>query len=40
MFFLKLSPGHLSALENDVKYQLNPALTADQIATSLLTSIR
>ncbi|XP_068751589.1 nuclear pore complex protein Nup160-like isoform X2 [Montipora capricornis] len=35
----ELSPGHLSALENDVKYQLNPALTAEQIATSLLTSI-
>ncbi|XP_015761329.1 PREDICTED: nuclear pore complex protein Nup160-like [Acropora digitifera] len=35
----QLSADHLSALENDVKYQLNPALTAEQIAISLLTSV-
>ena len=28
------------AFDNDVKYQLNPAITADHIATFLLTSVR
>ena len=37
---MKLSPEHLSALENDVMYQLNPALTAEQIAVYLLTNVR
>ncbi|CAH3152521.1 unnamed protein product [Pocillopora meandrina] len=35
----QLSPEHLSALENDVMYQLNPALTAEQIAVYLLTNV-
>ncbi|XP_020630293.1 nuclear pore complex protein Nup160-like [Orbicella faveolata] len=35
----QLSAEHLSSLENDVKYQLNPALTADQIAVYLLTNV-
>ena len=38
--FIQLTLEQMLAFDNDVKYQLNPAITADHIGTFLLTSVR